>query len=151
MSLNHTIRDQIKEAMKARDEVRLRTLRGLLSAFVNELVALKRKPDGELTDEEALAVIRRSVKQRKDSIEQFNKGGRADLADAELAELGILEMYLPKMMPREEVLKIAKAKMAELNVTDKSGAGKFMGVLMKELKGQADGDTVKSVVDELLK
>jgi len=137
--------------MKARDEVRLRTLRGLLSAFVNELVALKRKPDGELTDEEALAVIRRSVKQRKDSIEQFNKGGRADLADAELAELGILEMYLPKMMPREEVLKIAKAKMAELNVTDKSGAGKFMGVLMKELKGQADGDTVKSVVDELLK
>jgi uncharacterized protein YqeY len=150
MSLNHTIRDQIKEAMKARDEVRLRTLRGLLSAFVNELVALKRKPDGELTDEEALAVIRRSVKQRKDSIEQFNKGGRADLADAELAELGILEMYLPKMMPREEVLKIAKAKMAELNVTDKSGAGKFMGVLMKELKGQADGDTVKSVVDELL-
>jgi hypothetical protein len=125
-------------------------LRGLLSGFTNELVALKRKPDGELTDEEALTVIRRAVKQRKDSIEQFTKGGRADLATNESAELTILETYLPKMMSHEDVLKIAKAKMAELGVTDKSGAGKFMGALMKELKGVADGDTVKSVVDELL-
>jgi len=151
MSLHTQIKEQIKEAMKAREEVRLLVLRGLLAAFTNELVALKRKPDGELTDEETLAVIRRAVKQRKDSIEQFTKGGRADLSDSETTELVILETYLPKMMPREDVLKIAKAKMQGLGVTDKSGAGKFMGALMKDLKGQADGDTVKSIVDELLK
>jgi len=151
MSLHTQIKEQIKDAMKAREEVRLRTLRGLLAAFVNELVALKRKPDGELSDEEALAVIRRAVKQRKDSIEQFTKGGRADLADSETAELAVLETYLPKMMSREDVLKLAKTKMTELGVSDKSAAGKFMGALMKELHGQADGDTVKSVVDELLK
>jgi hypothetical protein len=151
MSLHTQIKEQIKEAMKARDETRLLVLRGLLSGFTNELVSLKRKPDGELTDEEALTVIRRAVKQRKDSIEQFTKGGRTDLATSESAELTILETYLPKMMSREDVMKIAKAKMTELGVTDKSGAGKFMGALMKDLKGQADGDTVKSVVDELLK
>jgi len=150
MSLHTQIKDQIKDAMKARDEVRLQTLRGLLAGFTNELVALKRKPDGELADEEALVVIRRGVKQRKDSIEQFTKGGRADLAQSESAELAILETYLPKMMSREDVMKIAVAKKSELGVTDKSGAGKFMGTLMKELKSAADGDTVKSVVDELL-
>ncbi len=151
MSLHTQIKNQIKEAMKAREEVRLSVLRGLLAGFTNELVALKRKPDGELTDDEALGVIRRAVKQRRDSIEQFTKGGRADLASSESAELAVLEIYLPKMMSREDVMKVAKTKMSELGVTDKSGAGKFMGALMKELKGAADGDTVKSIVDELLK
>ena len=165
MSLHNQIKDQIKEAMKARDEVRLLVLRGLLAGFTNELIVMKSKPkgdepagskpagvvpDGELTDEEALTVIRRAVKQRKDSIEQFGKGGRADLAANETAELTILETYLPQMMSREDVMKVAKAKTAELGVFDKSSAGKFMGALMKDLKGQADGDTVKSVVDELL-
>jgi uncharacterized protein YqeY len=150
MSLHIQIKDQVKEAMKARDEVRLRTLRGLLAAFTNELVSLKRKPDGELSDDETLAVIRRGVKQRKDSIEQFEKGGRADLAENEKAEMVILETYLPQMMSRDAVMKIAENKKQELGISDKSGAGKLMGVLMKELKGQADGDTVKSVVDELL-
>ncbi len=150
MSLQQTIKDQIKEAMKAHDTVRLGVVRGLVAGFTNELVALKRKPDGELTDEETLAVIRRAVKQRKDSIEQFTKGGRSDLADAEKAELAVLEAYLPAQMSREDVMKVAQTKMQELGVTDKSGAGKFMGALMKDLKGRADGDTVKSVVDELL-
>lgn len=150
MPLHTQIKEQVKEAMKAREETRLSVLRGLLAGFTNELVATKRPPTEELKDEEALAVIRRQVKQRKDSIEQFTKGGRADLADAEKAELSILETYLPKMMSREDVMKIAQAKKAELGVTDKSGAGKFMGALMKEFAGKADGDTVKSVVDELL-
>jgi hypothetical protein len=150
MSLHQKIKEQIKEAMKAREEVRLSVLRGLLAGFTNELVALKRKPDGELSDDEALAVIRRAVKQRKDSIEQFAKGNRADLVASETAELSLLETYLPKMMSREDVMAVAKKKMTELGVSDKSGAGKFMGALMKEFNGQADGDTVKSVVDELL-
>ncbi len=136
--------------MKAKDAVRLGVVKGLVANFTNELVNLKRTPQDELTDEEVLNVIRRAVKQRKDSIDQFTKGGRMDLVEPEQAELAILETYLPAMMPREEVLKIAQAKIAEMGTVDKSKAGQFMGTLMKELKGKADGDTVKSVVDELL-
>jgi uncharacterized protein len=150
MSLHTQIKDQIKEAMKAKDQVRLGVVKGLVANFINELVKLERKPDGELTDEEVLNVIRRAVKQRKDSIEQFTAGGRPELAESEQAELVILETYLPAQMGREEVVKIAEAKKQELGVTDKSKAGMLMGALMKELKGKVDGDTVKSVVDELL-
>ena len=150
MSLHQEIKDQIKESMKAKDTVKLGVVRGLVSSFTNELVSLKRTPQDELSDEEVLAVIRRAVKQRKDSIEQFTNGGRLDLVEPEQQELAVLETYLPAQMPREEVMKIAQAKMIEFGVTDKSGAGKFIGVLMKDLKGNADGDVVKSVVDELL-
>lgn len=136
--------------MKAKDTVKLGVVRGLSSAFTNELVKLGKMPQDELSDEEALAVIRRAVKQRKDSIEQFVAGGRPELADDEKAELAILETYLPAMMSREDVMKAAQAKMAEMGTVDKSKAGMFMGALMKDLKGKADGDVVKSVVDELL-
>lgn len=150
MSLHQTLKDQIKEAMKAKDAVRLGVLRGLVTGCMNELVATKRTPQDELSDEEVLNVIRRAVKQRKDSIDQFIKGGREDLAGDEKAELAVLETYLPAMMSKEDVMVIAKAKMTELGVADKSKIGMFMGTLMKELKGKADGDVVKSVVDELL-
>ena len=150
MSLHSQIKDQIKEAMRAHDEVRLGVIRGLVSSFTNELVAQKRMPQDELKDEEVLAVIRRAVKQRKDSIDQFTKGGRPELAESEQVELAILETYLPAQMSRDEVMKVAQAKKIELGITDKSQAGKFMGMLMKSFGGNADGDTVKSVVDELL-
>jgi len=150
MSLQTQIKDEIKQAMIAKDTVKLGVVRSLVSNFTNELLNLKRTPQDELSDEEVLNVIRRAVKQRKDSIEQFVGGGRPELAEGEQAELLVLEKYLPAMMPREEVVAIAKAKMTELGVTDKSKAGMFMGTLMKELKGKADGDVVKSVVDELL-
>ncbi|MEQ1561582.1 MAG: GatB/YqeY domain-containing protein [Nitrospira sp.] len=150
MSLHQQIKDEIKEAMKAKDAVKLGVVRGLVTGFMNELVATKRTPQDELTDEEVLNVIRRAVKQRKDSIDQFTKGGRPELAESEQAELSMLETYLPAQMPREEVLNIAKTKMAELGITDRSKVGMLMGTLMKELKGKTDGDMVKSVVDELL-
>src|SRR5438067_996658 len=130
MSLHKQIKEQIKEAMKAKEAVRLSVVRGLVASFTNELVSLKRLTTEELSDEEVLAVIRRQVKQRKDSIEQFTKGGRSDLADNEKTELAILETYLPAQMSREEVMKIAKAKMAELGVTDKSKSGLLMGLVM---------------------
>ena len=150
MSLHTQIKDQIKDAMKEHDTVRLGVVRGLVAQFTNELVILKRKPQDELTDEEVLNVIRRAVKQRKDSIEQFKKGGREDLAHDEQNELTILEKYLPAQMSREEVMEVAQNKINELGMTDPSKKGQFMGTLMKELKGKADGDLVKSVVDELL-
>lgn len=150
MSLQQTIKSQIVEAMKARDTVRLETLRGLSSNMTNELVALKRKPTDELSDEETLTVIRRAVKQRKDSIDQFEKAGRTELADKEKSELTILEAYLPQMMSKDVVMKIAEAKKSELGVASKADAGKLMSTLMKELRGKADGSIVKEVVDELL-
>ncbi len=147
--IHQDIQTQIPAAMKARDEVRLLTLRGLVSAFTNELVALKRKPTETLSDDEALAVIRRQVKQRKDSIEQFTAGNRLDLAAKEEAELKILEAFLPAMMGKDEIRKIAEAKKAELGVTDKSKMGIFMGAVMKDLKGKADGADVKEVIESL--
>lgn len=141
----------MKDAMKEKNQPRLMAIRGLLSAFTNEAVSKKYKPDQILTDEEALAVIKRAVKQRKDAMAQFEAGGRADLAENEKGELGYLEKYLPQTMSREEIKKIAEAKKTELGIASKADAGKFTGALMKELKGRADGADVKAVVDELLK
>lgn len=149
MTLQETIKGSLKEAMMAKDSVKMTVIRGLMSGFTNELVALGRTPQDALTDDEVLAVIRRGVKQRKDAIEQFVAGGREDLADSEKAELALLEVYLPAMMPREEIQKIAEAKKAELGIDDKSKSGMLMSTLMKELKGKADGADVKAVVEGL--
>ena len=150
MAIHETLKKSIPDALRAHDEVKLRTLRSLVTAMTNEVVAKKRKPDEYLNDDEALAVIKRAVNQRKDSIEQFEKASRNDLVEPEKAELAILESYLPTMMSREEIEKIAKAKMTELGVSTKANAGKFTGALMKELKGKADGGDVKAIVDSLL-
>lgn len=150
MTLHETLKAGIPDALRAKDEVRLRTLRSLVTAMTNEVVAKKRKPDEFLTDEEALAVIKRAANQRKDSIEQFTAAGRSELAEPEQAELSILESLLPQQMSRDEIRTIAQEKMASMGVTDKKDAGRFMGSLMQELKGKADGGDVKAVVDELL-
>jgi len=149
MPLQQVIQNGVKEAMKAKDALRLTVLRGLLAGFTNELVAKGKKPQDEVTDDIALNVIKRAVKQRKDSIDQFTKGNRMDLVEVEQAELKVLETFLPQTMSREEIKKIAVAKKAEMNVTDKAGLGKFMGALMKEFKGKADGNDVKEVVESL--
>ena len=146
MTLHQDIRAQMKEAMKARDTMRLDVLRGLLASFTNEAVSKKRKPDEELSDEEALSVIGRAVRQRKDSIEQFKKGGRRDLVDAEQAELTILETYLPTQMSKEEIIEYVKSK----PLPDTSSKNAFMGMIMKELKGKADWTVVKEVIDTLI-
>jgi len=135
--------------MLAKDPVRLKTLRLMISAFTNELVAKNRKPNEVLADEDVLTVLVRLAKQRKDSIEQFKKGNRDDLVKEEAAELAILEVYLPKLMDRSEIKKIAKNKQAELGITDATKKGMLMSVLMKDFKGKADGSVVKEVVDSL--
>lgn len=147
--LHQQIKDEIKKAMMAKEALRLETMRGLSAAFTNELVATKRTPQEMLTDEEALKVIKRAANQRKDSIEQFEKGGRPELAEKEKAELAIIETFLPQMMSKDEIRKIAEAKKAELGAADKSKMGMFMGVLMKELKGKAEGGDVKEIVESL--
>ncbi len=144
------IKSSLKEAMMAKDPVRLTVIRGLITSFTNELITKGKKPQGELNDDEALAVIAKAVKQRKDSIDQFNKGGRADLAESEQKELDILETYLPAQMTETEVKKVVDQKKSELNITDKTQAGLLMKTVMAELKGKTDGNLVKKLVDECL-
>ena len=149
MSLQTTIKDGIKDAMKNKDMARLTTLRGLSSAFMNEAVNLNLGPQGELSDDQVIAVLMREAKRRKDSIAQYNEAGRDDLAGDERAELSVIEEFLPKMMSQEEIRPLAEAKIAEMGA-DKSKAGMVTGALMKDLKGKADGNDVKAVVDSLL-
>jgi hypothetical protein len=147
--LHEQIKNGIKEAMMAKDALRLKAFRAMSAAFTNELVAKNKKPQDMLTDEEALIVITKLAKQRRDSMEQFKKGGREDLVKEEADELAIFETYLPKMMDRSEVEKIAILKKDELGIVDGIQKGMLMSTLMKELKGKADGGTVKEVVDAL--
>ncbi|MEK7068499.1 MAG: GatB/YqeY domain-containing protein [Patescibacteria group bacterium] len=143
------LKEAMKYAMRAMDSVRLGVIRGLISAATNEAIAKGKGPDGTLSEEEILTVITRAAKQRKDSIEQFINGGRPELAEGEKAELAILETMLPAQMSEAEIVAAAKAKAAELGVTDKTKANQLMGALMKDLKGRADGNAVKAVVDAL--
>ncbi len=149
MTLQEKIKEEMKNAMRAKDETRTLVLKGVISAFTNELVATKRMPQDPLPDEEVMTVITRLAKQRKDSIAQFEAGGRADLAENEKVELKVLEEFLPEMMSVEEITKIAEAKKTEMGITDATQKGQFMGALMKDLKGKADGGDVKNVVDSL--
>ncbi len=150
MTIHETIKKEIPAALRARDDARLRTLRSLIAMMTNESVSKKRKPDEMLSDDEALAVLKRAANQRRDSIEQFEKAARHELAEPEKAELAIIESYLPAMMSRDEITTLAKAKMAGLGISDKAGAGKLTGAMMKDLRGRADGADVKAVVDGLL-
>lgn len=149
--LKDQIRANMVAAMKAKEEVKIQTLRGCLSAFTNELVAKGRKPTDDLSEQEIVAVLKRLAKQRKDSIEQFTAGGRPELAAKEAQELAIIEEYLPKGASREEIEKVAREKMAEMGSVDASGAGKLTGAIMKAFGGNADGNDVKEVVAALLK
>lgn len=143
------IKDSLKEAMKNKDAVRLSVVRGLSTAFMNELVATNRTPQDELSDEEVITVITREAKRRKDSINQYVEGGREELAADEKAELAILQEYLPTLMSQDEIRPFAEAKIAEMGA-DKTKSGQITGALMRDLKGKADGNDVKAVVDSLL-
>jgi hypothetical protein len=125
---------------------------------LNEILATKVSTDGTaiefLPDDKMLALVKRSAKQRKDSIEQFTKGGREDLVAKEQAELKILESFQPAMMPRDEIKIIVRMRIDALKAQgafDPKSAGKLTGMIMKELAGKADGTDVKAAVDELLK
>ena len=154
MTLHEQLKSEMKEAMKAKNAPKLATVRSLLAAFVSEGMTKGYKPDQLLTDAEALVVIKRASKQRKDAIDQFTAGGRADLAETEQAELAFIETYLPTLMTRGEIQKIAEAKLKEIGPVKSPGGdhgtGKFIGALMRDLNGKADGADVKAVAEELL-
>jgi uncharacterized protein YqeY len=112
-------------------------------------VASGKTPQDEVTDEMVLKVIGRLIKQRKDSISQFEAGGRNDLAESEKEQLAILEQFQPPQMGEDELRAIAMRKKEELGITDKAKAGILTGAVMKEVSGQADGALVKSIIESL--
>ncbi|NOZ70699.1 MAG: GatB/YqeY domain-containing protein [Chloroflexi bacterium] len=147
MNLLDTLNQDLKNAMRAGDDIRKRTLRTLKTAITRA----EKDKGHALSDDEILAVIRRQAKQRRDSIEAFQKGGRQDLVDAEQAELEILESYLPAQMSEADIRAAAKQVIAELGATSMRDMGKVMGKLMAQLKNQADGRVINQIVRELLR
>jgi len=147
--LQQKIKDDMIAAMKARETEKLEVLRGILAAFTNELIAKKRKPTEELSDDEAILVIQKLAKQHRDSIEQYRAGNRDDLVEQEEKELEYIKVYLPQMMERNEIRKLAVAKRTEMELTKPSEKGLLMGALMKDLRGKAEGGDVKDVLDEI--
>lgn len=146
MTLHETLVEHMKEAMRAKDQARLLVVRGLIAESKKELLDAGVVDREFATDEEMLTVIKRNVKRRKDSIEQFTKGGRADLAATEQAELTLLEAYLPTQASAAEIETVVRAKIAELKL-DSSKKGQLIGMVSKEFKGNADGSLIKKIVD----
>jgi len=150
MTIHEQIKDELKESMKARNAIKTGVLKSFVSEFTNESIKLGNTPQDPLQDVDALNVIKRLSKQRKDSIEQFQKGGRPELAETEKAELMIIEEYLPERMSEEEVRAHVLQKKDEMNITSPDQFGQLIGAVMGDLRDKADGGVVKKVVEESL-
>jgi hypothetical protein len=147
MNLKEQIEKDLVGARKERNEAVVSTLGMLRAAIVNAEIAGGRK---EFSDEDIIKVINSEVKKHKDSISEYEKGGRADLADKEKKEMEILAKYLPAELPEEEIKKIAEEKIKELGAAGPGDFGKVMGAVMRAVGGRAEGDAVSKVVKELL-
>lgn len=147
--LKQQLRDELKQAMIAKEELKLSVIRMLVSAITYYEID-KGGAGYEATDEDVMTVIGRQVKQRKDSIDQFEKAGRQELADKEKKELEILEKYLPAQMGEEEVRNLVKEAVVTTGATSPAEMGKVMAALMPKTKGKADGSTVSRIVKEEL-
>ncbi|WP_405565441.1 GatB/YqeY domain-containing protein [Polaribacter sp. Asnod6-C07] len=148
MSLQKQVMDKMKEAMKAKDTVALQALRAVKSAFL--LAKTETGVQKELTEEQEVKIIQKQVKQRKDSAAVFLKQGREDLAEPELIEITVLEQFLPEALSEEKVEEIVKATITNLGASGMQDMGKVMGVVSKELAGQADGKTISTLVKKHL-
>ena len=149
MTLQQRVDSDLKEAMRAKDATKLNVLRMLKSALKYAAIA-KSDAEAELSDAEAVQVIRKQAKQRQDSIESFEKGGRAELADKEKEELAILNTYLPQGMTPDELAKVVRETIAEVGATSKAQMGAVMKALQAKVGGRADGKTLSSEVQKQL-
>jgi len=147
-SLLSRLEGDMKAAMKAREEVRLSTLRMIIAAVRNVEIEKKTKT---LDDADVVKILQKSFKQHKESIAQFEKGNRPDLVAKEAAELKILEAYLPKQVGEEELIRVVKEVLAETGAVSKSDTGKVMKAVMAKVQGQADGKAISAIVSNLLK
>ena len=148
MDLFERVSEDIKNAMKAKDKVALETLRNVKKFFLEAKTAPR--ANGILTDADALKIVQKLVKQGKDAAEIYIGQGRQDLADAELAEVQVMETYLPKQMTAEELETALKEIIAEVGATSGKDMGKVMGVAAKKLAGLAEGRAISTKVKELL-
>ncbi len=149
MPIKEKISADIKKAMKSGDALRRDTLRMLESMIKNAEIEKMKKEEG-LNNTEVIEVLSRAVKQRKDSIEQYEKGGRADLAEKEKKEIEIISAYLPEQIGEDKIREIIKEVIVQTGAASKADIGKVMGQVMGKLKGQADGNAVKRIAEELL-
>ena len=148
MEMFDRISNDIKEAMKAKDKVRLETLRNIKKVFLEAKTAPG--ANDTLTDEAAIKIMQKLVKQGKDSATLYNEQGRADLAEAELAQVAVIETYLPKQMSAEELEAALKVIIAEVGAEGPKDMGKVMGTATKKLAGLAEGRAISAKVKELL-
>ena len=148
MNLFDQVSNDIKSAMLAKDKVRLEALRGIKKEFLEAKTA--KGADGELTDDMAMKILAKMVKQRKESAQIYTEQNRPDLAEPELAEAAVIETYLPKQMTEEELTEALKAIIAQVGATTPQEMGRVMGVATKQLAWRADGRAISAKVKELL-
>lgn len=148
MSLTEKVNNEIKDAMRAKDQDRLRALRAIKSALL--LAQSEKGAGGEVSEQVEFQILQKQLKQRKESAEIYKQQGRADLAEPELKEAEVIESFLPKMMGEDEVRPIIKAIIEQVGATSAADMGKVMGAATKQLAGKADNKMVSTIVKELL-
>ena len=148
MSLQSKVMEQMKTAMKAKDSVALESLRAIKSELL--LAQTGTGSSAEISEEEEIKLVQKLVKQRKDSATIFTEQGRADLAEPELAQIAIIEQFLPEQLTEEEVEKIVVKTIATVGASGMKDMGKVMGMVSKEVSGKADGKTISTLVKKLL-
>ncbi|XLQ20142.1 MAG: GatB/YqeY domain-containing protein [Candidatus Moraniibacteriota bacterium] len=149
MTLKQQITEDLKSAMKAREVEKRDTLRALDSMIKNEEIEQGKREDG-LDDNSVIVLVKRAIKQRKDSADQFKKGEREELAEKEELEISFIEKYLPEQMSKEDIEKIVKKVVEDAGATSKADMGKVMGIAMKAVGDNADGAIVRSAVENAL-
>jgi|SRR5699024_177663 len=150
MALKDQIIADLKHAMKNKQQKRLQVLRSLKAQLLEREIKERKDGEASLSDEQTIEVLMKAAKQRKESIKQFENGGRKDLVDSEKAELDIINSYLPEMLSEEEIRKVALQKIEETGAENISDMGRVMGATMQELKGKAEGSLISQVVKEEL-
>jgi hypothetical protein len=150
MSLKDKILEDLKAAMKAKESDKLQVLRSLKSKLLEKEISERKGGEATLSDEQVVEVLMKAAKQRKESIEQFEKGGRKDLAESEKYELNVIEQYLPEMMSEEEIRDAVQKQIDEMGAETMADMGKVMGALMGKLKGKAEGAEISRIVKEEL-
>lgn len=148
MNLFDTISEEIKKAMLAKDKVRLEALRGIKKEFLEAKTA--KGANDELSDETATAILLKMVKQRKDSADIYTAQGRPDLAEDEIAQIKVIQDFLPSQLTAEELEAAVKKIVAEVGATSMKDMGKVMGVAIKELAGKSEGRAISEMVKKLL-
>lgn len=148
MSLETQIMEQLKEAMKAKNEAKLRSLRAIKAAII--LAKTSEGANGEISADDEMKLLQKLVKQRKDSLDIYTQQGRADLAVKEQEEIDVINLFLPKQMTEEELKTAIAAILAETGASSPADMGKVMGVATKQLAGKADGKAISTMVKSLL-